>query len=266
MNAGLLKRLFSYLQSIHYVWGPLTPDRLIEARRNPAHFAIRAQLLGLGLGIAQTSVEEIFPNELYAELQNAGFLFSKEANGESLVFSRYAVSGFSDLFVLHDHWPPKVGLETSFVHVGHESTTLARIIQSELEAFISKSVLDLGCSSGILSLEVAGVAKRVCGIDLCEPATRLATTTASAYGFLNTEFIAESVLDPNLLEHVRRAYWDRVIFNPPMVVPAEVPYPHRDGGKYGIEIPLKFFDFALAALKLGGELFCLCTNPIVKGK
>jgi SAM-dependent methyltransferase len=269
-NPGALRLLFHTLREAGYDWHPQTPDRLVNFRKDPAPFRPLIQWLGLGLAVRESEImaDGITPG-IMKVLRDQGFAADApfEAAAEPPCKSAMAVSVEGDVFVVHDHWPPDPAREGGYVHYGPESEWLARALHRDLEGFIGKRVLDLGCGSGALAFEIGGVADEVLGLDVSERAIEWSRATAKANGVPNIRFEVASVGTPASDELAGGAEWDSVVMNPPMIVPEPgAPQGHRDGGELGIELPLRFLDFARRHLREGGEVITLATNPIVGGK
>lgn len=245
-------KLFSELSSAGYGWTAKTPDQLLSLRKNPGNLRPLDRFLGLALPV---SAEELLADGLSSE--TIAFLGSAPP---------FAVS--SDTaggYLIHDHWPPRPEAAGEYVHLGSESFYLAREIQKNLELFRGKKVLDLGGGSGILSFFASTASMRVL-IDSSSRAIDFSGMTADARGIQNIEFVNARIGD-DAARAIVRSDFDLAVFNPPLAVPSgEDARPHRDGGKYGIEVPLLFLDFASGHLKPGGEAWFICGNPIVRGK
>lgn len=270
IKPGTLRLLFALLRGVGYEWQPQTPDRLLGFRKDPSPFRPLIQWLGLGLPVAEVDLlsDGMSSSVLHFLLEEQ---FARpiqiESRSETLLKSAMAISGSGDVFVPHDHWPPDLTRAGGYVHYAAESAWLARALNRDLEGFIGKRVLDLGCSSGALMFELGAVADEVTGLDVSERSIEWGRVTAAALGFKNLRFEVAEVGSQQADDLVASQRWDSAVANPPMVVPAkDALYPHRDGGKLGIELPLLFFNFAHRHLREGGELLTLATNPIVNGK
>lgn len=273
-KSGALRLLFSVLRNAGYEWQPQTPDRLLSFRKNPTPFRPLVQFLGLGLSITKDElVSDGMPEAVLWHLLECEF--AREvvldglavANPAPLFKSTMAVSGTGEVFVVHDHWPPDQNKAGGYVHFAAESSWLSRQLNRDLEGFIGKRVLDLGCSSGALCYEVAAVADEALGIDISERSIEWARINSRALGFKNLRFEVARVGDKSAEEAAGPRPWDIMVSNPPMVVPAkDANYSHRDGGHLGIELPLKFLEFAHRHLRDGGEVLTLATNPLARGK
>ena len=141
------------------------------------------------------------------------------------------------------------------------------MIQPHLESFIGKNVLDLGSGSGVQAFEIAPLARRVLGLESSLQAVEWARAAAQAQGFANVSFEQAPIGESRAEKLVSNHSWDIAVFNPPMAVPSPgSPREHRDGGRLGIELPLRFLDFSRRHLCAKGEVFCLTTNPIIEGR
>ncbi len=86
-------------------------------------------------------------------------------------------------------------------------------------------------------------------------------------GLNNVKFESAYIGTSEAEKCLDQSHWDIAVFNPPLAVPCVgLKQGHRDGGKLGLEIPLKFLDFAEKHLRTSGDVFCLMTNPIVRGR
>lgn len=253
-----LRELFEYLRSVDYQWEPLTPDENLRQRRAPESYSALHQTFGLGLAPNPRALEnEGFPLGLLLQLQGS--------------LGRIpAISRLNEAFVAHDFWPPKPGQQKDFAHFGPESLKLAKYARERIPRDAPPwKVLDLGCSSGGLALQWMEYQpqSRIFGFDISEGAIALGTASALAQG-IPAERLRLSVqkIDPS--RHTPDAKdADLVLFNPPMIHPEPgVDWPHRDGGTFGIQLPLAFLRFSTQHLKPGGQVVCLVTNPVVNGR
>ncbi|MBI3554709.1 MAG: class I SAM-dependent methyltransferase [Deltaproteobacteria bacterium] len=270
---GSMRLLFSVLRDAGYEWQPQTPDRLLTFRKDPSAFRPLVKLLGLGLpvskdeligdGLGDVVIKTVLADEF---IRDASGDAGASTNPSPTYKSTMAVSGAGDVHIVHDHWPPDQERSGGYVHYAAESAWFARALNRDLEGFIGKRVLDLGCSSGALCFEVAGVADVVLGLDVSERSISWARTNAAALGFKNIRFEMAAIGEPAAETAATGHAFDIVIMNPPMVVPSkDAAYVHRDGGKLGVELPLLFLDFSWRHLREGGEVLMLATNPIVNG-
>ena len=268
-----LRLLFSALREAGYEWQPQTPDRLLGFRKEPSAFRPLVKLFGLGLPVLKDELiadglNDVVLKSLVTEqfVRDVSSDAAASSNPSQTFKSTMSVSGAGDVHIVHDHWPPDLERSGGYVHYAAESAWLARALNRDLEGFIGKRVLDLGCSSGALCFEVAGVADDVLGLDISERSIEWARTNAAALGFKNIRFEVAAVGEKAADNFAAGKPWDLVVMNPPMVVPAkEAAYVHRDGGKLGVELPLQFLDFSWRHLREGGEVLMLATNPIVNG-
>lgn len=249
--------VFSALDRAAYYWEPLTPDRFLKARKNFTQFRPIERVFGLGL---TESVEALASDGLP---ENPKF---------KTLSSPFSISRTQELgFLVHDFWPPKVGED--FIHIGPESFHLVREFEKEKSRLSKASVLDMGCSSGVLSFAASKFGAEVLGVDISPRSIKAATNTVKIKSkelkLSNPPlFFCKDVLSEDFRSWVSMfEAFDFCVFNPPLAVSvAGDSRPHRDGGKFGIEIPLQFLDEASRVLKKNGEAWFIIGNPIVKGK
>lgn len=248
----LFAELFEALKSLDYAWVPVQPERLLRYRKQPEAFSALVRYFGLGLDVSGEELEsEGLSRSLFERLKPL----------------RPAVSRRGDLFIPHTHWPPSPDGKTSYIYLGEESFELVRMIEPHFETFVGKNVLDLGSGAGGLSFEVASLVRRVVGLEASARAAVWSQAAARAQGMSHLSFHSAPIGTPAADEVVQGVSWDIAVSNPPMVVPTENDFrPHRDGGALGIEVPFCFLDFAARRLKNNGEVFMLCTNPVVRGR
>ncbi len=248
----IFKELFTYLNSIQYQWMPTSPELTLRLRKSKSSFSYLHQYLGLGLPVHFNDLsQEGFPENLYNEIYPLSLAMSKN----------------NQFFIPHHHWPAQPKNATHYVYFGQESITLAQEIQNHLNSFLDQKILDLGSGSGALTFEVANVAKKVLGLDPCPIAIQWARAATTAQGLKNVSFEQAAVGTQKAENDASVCKWDIALFNPPLAVPhPHLQTPHRDGGSLGIQIPLLFLDFAKRHLRPCGEVFCLISNPIVKGR
>lgn len=249
-------QLFAFLREAEYAWEPLIPERLQACRRQAeAHldsFDALTQFFGLGMDVEDSALRSSgLPEELLP----------------FLAAMRPAVSRVGALMVPHHHWFDACPGE-DYVYLGRESLELSQLIQNEQSRLKDRNVLDLGSGSGALAFEIASVARRVLGLELSASAVEWANAAAKAQGIGNASF-AQACVGEASSDHLvvsASSAWDVAVFNPPMAIPKGGARPFRDGGHLGMEVPLGFLAFAGRHLKLGGEVMCLITNPVMDGR
>lgn len=263
-----LESLFSTLKAADYYWSPLSPERWMKcresARENPAQFDPWVRCFGLGLEVPECEFETDFPGFGFSDFNN----ITRKTHG--MISSLLGVSrGADDIFTAHSHW----GNQESPAYIGQETATLIDCMKENAHEFQGKKILDLGCGAGALSLSVARAAHSVLGLDRSESATRLASASARAQGFHHLDFQPLAIGTSEAENYVRaRGPWNTAVMNPPMAIPEQDTHfmdapsarPERDGGQFGIELPLLFLDFAHAHLHPSATLFMLATNPVTK--
>lgn len=258
--------LFSTLRAADYYWSPLSPERWMrqreQARANPASFDPWVRCFGLGLEVPEGEFNA-------ADLNN--FTIKNNRSHETLLTSIWGVSRTDDVFIAHSHSRSHSRSHShshSMIHgayIGQETATLIECMKRHRTAFQGQNVLDLGCGAGALSLSIASQARSVLGLDCSNSATHLAQASACAQGFHHLDFqplaigsaAAEKVVSA-------RGPWHAAVMNPPMAIPEFSSRPERDGGHFGIELPLQFLDFARRHLVKGAPIFMLATNPVTR--
>lgn len=117
----------------------------------------------------------------------------------------------------------------------------------------NKSVLEIGCGSGYLSIYCAKQNAIMTSIDINENAIYYAKKKAEKNN-VKIKFI-----ESNLFENVKNKY-DIIFFNPPYLISDEIKELALDGGKEGREIIDKFLDCFSNYLKEKGFALLLHTN------
>lgn len=256
-----LQLFYSNLSTMGYDWSPKTPDQVLEARKKKKFYRPIVQLIGLGTPVSECSLIQDGLDETVTETLKNLHIFKENEN--QLIFSELSWSQLDPFWVVHDHWPPKAG--EHYIHFGAESLTLIK----KLKKFNweQKNVFDLGCSSGGLLLSLSKQIRSGMGIDPSTRAIEWGTLSIAAQDVRNVQLCVGEVSAVPPAAAWRRNSWDAVIFNPPMMIPDPIhAAPHRDGGDFGIALPILFLDNAFHLLKTGGEVFCLVTNPIISGR
>jgi 2-polyprenyl-3-methyl-5-hydroxy-6-metoxy-1,4-benzoquinol methylase len=253
--AQTFESLFDFLRSADYAWETLSPDRLARCRQaaqaSTESFDPLTRFFGLGLEVCKEELlAQGLPEELLPEILSL----------------RPAISRARDHFIPHFNSHSVSHLQPAEnIYLGPESFELLRLLEPNLSRFQGKNALDLGSGAGLLSFELAAHTAKVLGIEASGAAVEWANAAALAQGVSNIQFRQAWIGTPGAARAVQESglRFDHVVFNPPMAVPTEGPArTHRDGGAQGIELPLKFLEFAGACLRPGGEVHCLITNPI----
>lgn len=88
-----------------------------------------------------------------------------------------------------------------------------------------KTLLDLGCGSGVLSLALANTADHITATDISPRALELAKASSVASG------VQLELLQGSWFEPVAGRHFDRIVANPPFVIgPPEIHHVYRDSG------------------------------------
>ena len=125
------------------------------------------------------------------------------------------------------------------------------LLAKSLPEFTGKTVLDMGCGTGIQGITaLASGAKKTVFADKNPLALACAKKNLEKLG-LQGEFVQS-----DLFENIREKF-DAIIFNPPYVPSEKTVYPDVDGGKKGREVLDRFIEGFPARLKEKGECFFL---------
>lgn len=246
----LFGELYPFLENMGYLWQPMIPEQLLKSRANSKAFPVLSRYFGLGMTIDLEQLTACgFPIELRPAIDSM----------------RLAISRSGAYFVPHSHWPIEIECADEYVHFGQESLLFIHQLYRYWKHFAGKRVLDLGCSSGSLAIELSQIAEYVLGIDASERAINWAVSSAKVQHAERLKFIVGTLGHHFYSEEVSSQSWDIAVFNPPLAISRKSTqaYRYRDGGKFGLELPILFLDFAESKLNNRGEVFCLMTNPIV---
>lgn len=248
INNNDVKTLFGLLNSAGYYFQAQTPQQLLKQRKNSEAQTELVKLFGIGdLNVIDKINIDV---ELKEKLKKEPISITCDLDGN---------------YLIHSRWPPTLENAENYIHIGPESFYLAQMIKNQnLEG---KKVIDLGCSSGVLTFAAAKTAEEVLGIDSSADAIETANILREINTFKNVEFINFKINVNETINSKQKNKFDLAVFNPPLGIPEENnSFPHRDGGNLGIEVPFLFIDYARQALKSGGEIWCLIASPVIGGQ
>ncbi|MEK6941970.1 MAG: HemK2/MTQ2 family protein methyltransferase [archaeon] len=127
------------------------------------------------------------------------------------------------------------------------------LLAESVEIMPDSEVLDMGCGSGIQSINAAQLgAKKVLAVDVNKAAVKNTAINAKKFGMEKKISARQS----NLFEDVNQKF-DTVIFNPPYVESEKKELLDVDGGKKGREVLDRFLGEFPKFLKPGGKCFFL---------
>ena len=251
-----LEQIFFELKKASYYWEPITPDQRLKYLTNSQELRPSTRYFGLGQECSFNELIDDGLNKAFVEELPSKFIFEisyTESNG----------------FLVYDFWPPKVEESEGYVHLGPESFYLVEEIRKNLKQFEQKSVLDLGCSSGVIAFTASDYAHKTIGLDISARAIEFAKALQKEKKIKNKiecslETIGSTETEKNFPKNLK---YDFFLFNPPLAVPSgEDHRPHRDGGKLGIEIPLLFLDFAIERAHKETQIWFIAGSPNCSGK
>jgi HemK-related putative methylase len=202
---------------------------LLDARPSPLSTVIRLLLLGLP-GQQDRAKAALGERGLLFCLECG--LLSKDDSGIHAILSivpfRHLLIATDKLFMNVDPDFVEPGLSSDSCVWRIDRTTL--IMSKALKKRKYKSVLELGCGSGVLSLLIAKKAEKVIGIDINPRAVNLAKFNAGLNGINNTIFTQGDLYQP-----MKGKKFDYIFSNPPSA-PGLVRAWNREGGATGREM------------------------------
>lgn len=248
INTDEIKDIFELLNSAGYYFQAHTPQQLLKNRKYSDNETELVKLFGLG---ELKVIDKINLNtKIKNKLKTEPISVSCDLEGN---------------YLIHSRWPPNLEKSEQYIHLGPESFYLAHLIKNS--DLTGKDILDLGCSSGVLSFAASNQANAVVGIDSSKNAIEAANSLKDIRNKNNIDFIHYKINSTDKIDSSLEAKFDLVVFNPPLGIPEESNYfPHRDGGNMGYQIPLLFLNYANQAVKKLGEIWCLIASPIVNGE
>ena len=119
-----------------------------------------------------------------------------------------------------------------------------------------KKVLDMGCGSGIQSMNALIQNCEVIAVDLNPKALEI--TKQNSKQIKKEKKI--KTIQSNLFEKIKKQKFDYILFNPPYVPSDRIKYIELDGGKKGREILNKFLEEAPKWITEKGKIYFIQTN------
>lgn len=119
-----------------------------------------------------------------------------------------------------------------------------------------KKVLDMGCGSGIQSMNALIQNCEVIAVDLNPKALEITKQNSKQ---IKKENKIETI-QSNLFEKIKKQKFDYILFNPPYVPSDTIKYIELDGGKKGREILNKFLEKVPNWITEKGKIYFIQTN------
>lgn len=119
-----------------------------------------------------------------------------------------------------------------------------------------KKVLDMGCGSGIQSMNALIQNCEVIAVDLNPKALEI--TKQNSKQIKKEKKI--KTIQSNLFEKIKKQKFDYILFNPPYVPSDTIKYIELDGGKKGREILNKFLEEVPKWITEKGKIYFIQTN------
>jgi HemK-related putative methylase len=209
----------------------------------------------MGNTVGNERAEAAFGPEALRELLAAGLL-SRARGG---VCSDYRIlSSFDHYLLIESPFPTKGG---GFVSSGTYLSGFSYVLVRNAQTFLpTRSVLELGCGTGLLSIVVCPYSQYTLATDVDPVALQIARANALLNG------CQVSTLRSDLFDDIPKAPFDLVVFNPPWrLVPPGVNYPNplaRVGrGEDGLDIVRRFLKALPEYLSAGGRAVFFADFP-----
>ena len=195
---------------------------------------------------------DVLPPRLLGLLERAESL---ETLDGGRLRSRVRYSSLGASLYLHDAYPTT---HQDAVFFGPDTYRFAALLARVPGRF--RRAVDIGCGSGAGGLSMASRVDTVVLSDVNARALRFSRINASLNGAARVE-----VRESNGLQDVPGEV-DLVLANPPYLVDAGARTYRDGGGRYGVDLAVRFAREALARLSPGGVLVLYSGAPVVNGE
>lgn len=203
--------------------------------------------------IAKEEIIKILGRALYDQMLDEAVISEFEDKGA--IESKIRVVPCSRHLYITDKWDRNI---ENFVYLSYDSLVFAKILKKLIGAKIYKRMLDIGCGSGVLAIELSKNANHSTGIDLNNRAIDYARLNAKLNNKTG-EFYCKNIFDT-------RGRYDLVISNPPFTFLEDEKEKRAqidsNGGYLGIEFTIKLLEFIPDILGYGGTAIIFSRTPI----
>ena len=208
----------------------------------------------------EEGIIKILGRALYDQMLDEMVIF--EVGDKGAIGSKIRVVPCGRHLYITDRWDRKI---ENFVYLSYDSLVFAKILKKLIGAKIYKRMLDVGCGSGILTIELSKTANHSTGIDLNNRAVNYARLNAKlnddrSFVDKKVEFYCKNVFDIN-------GRYDLIISNPPFVflddeTMKKDSWIDSNGGYLGIEFTIKLLEFIPDILEYDGTAIIFSNAPI----
>ncbi len=238
------------LRDSGYRFTTVTPETHRRVNARPS--AREARSLRDVFGWSRPFTPDVLPPRLLGLLERADML-EPQQDGRLRSLVRY--SSLGEGLYLHDAYPTT---HPDSVFFGPDTYRFAALLARVPGRF--RRAVDIGCGSGAGGLSLAGRVESLVLSDVNARALRFARVNAALQGASHAE-----VLTSDGLRGVSGEV-DLVVTNPPYLVD-EASRTYRDGGgRYGVDLSVRFTREALQRLSPGGTLVLYSGAPVVEGE
>lgn len=211
------------------------------------------RLFFLGVPIAAAEWQQAVPAPVRDACDALGLVQQKDDSFLSTValYQTYGLYIASDRYRDPDGSP--AGNEDDFVYLAitENSQHFAELIPRDP----CDEMLDVGTGCGLAALSQAGVAAKVCGVDIASRSVEFARFNQHLNGIHNAEFFEGNVYDP-----IGRRTFDRIAAHPPYDPSFRNRWVFSDGGDDGEQVTRRIVEALPVHLRPGGEFYCLTTG------
>ncbi len=238
------------LRDMGYHFITVTPETHRRVLARPA--AQTAHALRDVFGWSRSFTPEVLPSRLLGLMERSGCL-EQQPGGRLRSLVRYSTLG-SGLYV-HDAYPTT---QQDAVFFGPDTYRFAALLARIPGRF--RRAVDVGCGSGAGGLSLGARVDTLVLADVNARALRFSRINAALHGTASVETLPSDGL-AGVSGEV-----DLVIANPPYLVDSGERTYRDGGGRYGVELSVRFAHEALERLSPGGTLVLYSGAPVVNGE
>lgn len=205
--------------------------------------------------ITKKNAITLFGYPLFNQIMNKFIYIEKNK-----IKSNIRIVPYNKYLFITDGWNRNIN---NFVYLSYDSLVFAKIIRNLLKTKHYKKMLDIGCGTGILSMNLIDNADDVVGIDI--------NNRSINYSHLNLKFNEEKIKYKKINFYCKNVFninkkYDLIISNPPYVLLnkkiKKESWIDSDGGNLGIEFTIKLFNYISNILENNGTSIIFTRAPI----